>query len=229
MDKKSVLLPPPKGGACKAERKDIMNIVIIGCGMVGSELAAELDRSGHDISVIDREESSFEALPADFSGFTTIGVPIDTEVLRRAGIESCDAFCAVTGDDNMNIMAAEVASKIFGVKRVFARIRDISKGEIFESLGIHTVCPTTLVVNAARQALEEEPTAVSKIRLEDHTVKFVATDVPDELIGGAPEDIIYEPGEILFAVVRKGRLIFFTRRNNIIFEENDRLIFVKEP
>lgn len=205
-----------------------MNILIIGCGMVGSELAAELDKAGHDISVLDISEQSFELLPDDFSGFTTVGVPLDTEMLRRAGIESCEALCAVTSDDNMNIAAAEIAKKLFGIKRVFARIRDIRKGEIYESLGISTVCPTTLVVNAARKALEETPTETSSIRLQGHSVKFITLEVPEEYVGSAPEDIIYDPGEVLFAIERQGKMRFFSRTDRIEFEAGDKLIFVKE-
>lgn len=52
-----------------------MNILIIGCGRVGSELAELLDKRGHDISVIDRDPENFDRLPGDFSGFTTTGVP----------------------------------------------------------------------------------------------------------------------------------------------------------
>lgn len=205
-----------------------MNILIIGCGMVGAELAAELDKDGHDVSVVDKDESHFESLPSDFSGFTTIGVPIDMEVLRRAGIDSCDALCAVTDSDNVNIMVAELASKIFGVEKVFARIREISKGEIFETLSIHTVCPTRLVVNAAKEALEEAPADTSAISLDGQLVSFSTHELPEHLIGGAPEDIIYEPGEVLFAVVRDGDMIFFARQNNIEFKEGDRLIFAKK-
>ena len=205
-----------------------MNILIIGCGMVGSELAAVLDKAGHDISVLDISEQSFELLPDDFSGFTTVGVPLDTEILRRAGIESCEALCAVTGDDNMNIAVAEIADKLFGIKRVFARIRDIRKGEIYESLGIRTVCPTTLVVNAARKALEETHTETSSIRLQGHSVKFITLEVPEEYVGSAPEDIIYDPGEVLFAIERQGKMSFFSRTDRIEFEAGDKLIFVKE-
>lgn len=205
-----------------------MNILIIGCGMVGSELAAQLDRSGHDISVVDKDENSFEALPADFGGFTTAGMSIDTDVLRTAGIENCDALCAVTGDDNINIMVTELASKVYGIKRVFARIRDVSKSEIYESLGISTVCPTRLVVNAARDMLDEDIAQLSSMRLCDHTVGFTVTEVPEELVGGAPEDIIYDPGEVLFAVVRGGKMSFFVRQDKVVFERGDKLVFVKE-
>ena len=204
-----------------------MNILIIGCGMVGSELAAELDMHGHDVSIVDKD-GHFELLPDDFSGFTTIGVPIDQDVLKRAGIGSCDALCAVTDNDNMNIMVTQIASKVFGVPKVFARIRDISKGEIFESLGIHTVCPTRLVVNAARAAIEEDTCTTEELSFENHNVRFTTMDVPESLIGDMPEDITYEQGEVLFGVIRGSELIFYQDNEKIEFAEGDKLIFAKK-
>ncbi len=205
-----------------------MNIIIIGCGKVGSELATELDMHGHDVSIIDEEGSRFDSLPESFSGFTTVGVPIDQDVLRRAGIGSCDAFCAVTDNDNMNIMATELAAKIFNVPKVFARIRDITKGELFEELGIHTVCPTRLVVNAARAAIEEETQTTVDIGFENHNVCFTTMEVPDSLIGQMAEDIIYESGEILFAVLRGSEMMFCQGNEKTEFIKGDKLIFAKK-
>ncbi len=205
-----------------------MNILIVGCGRVGAELAATLDQSGHDISVIDYDENSFDALPGDFSGFTTVGVPIDRDVLKRAGIASCDALCAVTGSDNMNIMAAQVASEVFGVKKVFARIRDISKGRIFEQMGIHIVCPTSLAVNAACAAIAEDTQQTSTLCFENHSVDFTCMDIPKQFVGKTPYDIEYEPEEVLFAVLRGSEMIFYTLNNDIVFAEDDRLVFAKK-
>ncbi len=204
-----------------------MNILIIGCGRVGSELASALDRRGHDISIIDRDENSFDMLPDDFSGFTTLGVPIDRDVLKRAGIESCDALCAVTGSDNMNIMAAQVASEVFGVKKVFARIRDISKGRLCEQMGIHIVCPTSLVVSAACAAIEEGEQVTSSMSFDNHSVDFVTMDIPKQFIGKTAHDIEYEPGEVLFGIIRGSEMIL-QNVESIVFAEDDRLIFAKK-
>ena len=58
-----------------------MNILVIGCGRVGAALAITLDRKGHDVSVIDRNQERFDELSSQFGGFTTTGVPIDQDVL----------------------------------------------------------------------------------------------------------------------------------------------------
>ncbi len=205
-----------------------MNIIIIGCGKVGSELAAELDMHGHDVSIIDEDGFGFELLPESFSGFTTMGVPIDQDVLRRAGIGSCDALCAVTDNDNMNIMVTELAAKVFSVPKVFARIRDITKGEIFAGLGIHIVCPTKLVVNAACAAIEDETQTTVDMGFENHNVSFTTMEVPESLIGQMPEDITYEQGEILFAILRGSEMMFCQGNEKTEFIKGDKLIFAKK-
>lgn len=70
-----------------------MNILIVGCGKVGSQLSNVLSRMGHDVAVIDQNPAHFSSLADDFSGYNVTGVPIDQDVLRRGGIENCDAPC----------------------------------------------------------------------------------------------------------------------------------------
>jgi trk system potassium uptake protein len=133
-------VPPIINGALK--------LLIVGCGRVGSQLAADMDKSGHDVVIIDQDPNMFSraasrgVLTNDFKGNQVVGNGTDAEVLRRAGIEDADGFVAVTDGDNRNIMAAQVALHIFRVPRVVARIYDPERAEAYEKLGLHTICPT---------------------------------------------------------------------------------------
>lgn len=122
-----------------------MNVVIMGCGRVGARVAANLTNNGHQVSVIDTESRAFSRLPTDFRGETIIGTGIDEDVLRSAGIESAQAFIAVTNGDNRNIMAAQVARMVFEVPEVICRIYDPVREDTYRRLGLTTVCPTTTV------------------------------------------------------------------------------------
>lgn len=203
-----------------------MNILVIGCGTAGAALANTLDLRGHDVSVIDKGSESFDALSADFGGFTTAGVPIDPVILKRAGIETCDALFAVTDDDDMNIMVAQLARAQFSVPKIFTRIIDIGKGEVFESLGVSVICPTKLTVTAACAAIDEHDTGV-EMNFENYTVHFSTIDLPEEFIGSAPSDIGYEDGETLFAVIRKNGGFIMHRGQPLNFEGGDKLVFAK--
>jgi trk system potassium uptake protein TrkA len=134
-----------------------MKVVIMGCGRVGSELAAILDREGHQVTVLDIDPDSFSQLPSDFRGSVVVGNGIDQDVLRRVGVAAADAFVAVTPGDNRNVMAAQMAKHLFGVRKVVCRIFDPIREEMYRSLGMETIGPTRVVAGLLKEALEREP------------------------------------------------------------------------
>jgi len=118
---------------------DSVHFVIMGCGRVGASLARAIERAGHEVAVIDQDESSFRRLGTTFEGRTVTGVGFDRDTLRAAGIENAYAFAAVSSGDNSNILAARVAREKYGVEHVVARIYDPGRAEIYQRLGIPTV------------------------------------------------------------------------------------------
>ena len=122
-----------------------MNVIVVGCGRVGSQLATLLSVEGHNVVVIDKEPEAFKRLGTLFNGVTLRGLGFDEEVLVEAGVEEADAFAAVTDLDNTNLMAAEVARKIFNVKHVVARLYNPLRERTYQQLSLDYVCGTTLV------------------------------------------------------------------------------------
>jgi trk system potassium uptake protein TrkA len=131
-----------------------MRVVILGCGRTGANLAKMLAAEGHQVTIIDKERASFSRLGPDFNGTMVIGIGIDEDVLRRAGIEEAEAFVAVTNGDNTNAMAAQVARDIFGVRRVVCRIYDPLRAEIYHKLGLEVICPTLWGATWIKEILE---------------------------------------------------------------------------
>ncbi len=121
-----------------------MNIIIMGCGRVGAQLVSLLEAEGHTITVMDINEDSFCRLPSDFAGNALVGDGTDEECLKTAGIDKADAFVAVTEGDNRNIMAAQIAKQIFNVPKVVCRIYDPLRKDIYETLGLEAISPTTV-------------------------------------------------------------------------------------
>ena len=130
-----------------------MYVILVGCGRVGAQLAAMLSQEGHAVVVIDRDPHAFNRLAEGFSGSTIQGNGIDEDVLRRAGIERADAVVTATNGDNTNIMVAQIAQEIFGVKRVVARCYDPVRSNAYEMLGLRTICPTTVGAEMLREAI----------------------------------------------------------------------------
>lgn len=133
-----------------------MRVVIMGCGRVGSTLAARLEREGNTVIVIDTDPYAFRRLPSDFHGETLVGSGYDDHVLEAAGIRHADAFLALTQGDNRNLLAAQMAKHLFEVRTVVARVYDPFRGEMFASLGLRTFSPTNIGAEMAYSALTRE-------------------------------------------------------------------------
>lgn len=203
-----------------------MNIFIVGCGKIGAELAKRLSAAGHDVVVIDRDEANFDNLPDDFGGLTFCGVPIDEDVLVKAGIRSCDVLCAASSDDNVNIMTAQLAKTVFGVERVIARVSDSEKEKIFGAAGIVTVCPTNLSVDSLLSAFDEY-TEESFFRVKNHTIKMFSVPVPKELYGERALSISLSENEILYAIIGADGEFRLVSNYNIVLNEGETLVFSK--
>ena len=128
-------------------------VIILGCGRIGAELASLLDKDGHDVIVIDPNVETFRRLPTGFTGTILAGDGLDTEMLRRAGVEQCDAFIALTDGDNHNIMATEIARNLYNVPTVISQIKDPLRSEAFDALGIESVSPTVIGADRIRELI----------------------------------------------------------------------------
>ena len=126
----------------------------MGCGRVGGRLAELLESDGHSVTILDTDAYSFRRLPPNFKGTALVGNGLDQEVLKRAGIETADAFVVVTQGDNRNVMAAQIAKHIFKVPKVICRIYDPLRQELYSTLGLETLSPTTIFAQMLREKLE---------------------------------------------------------------------------
>ena len=135
-----------------------MNILVIGCDQVGGSLIRELERIGHDISLIEKDPEQLKRLDAfddyTFHGTALVGDPTDPDVLRRAGVENCDAVAAVSEDDTVNLMAAQIARSIFRKEKVICRVSDPHLQVLYhKAYEIETICPTVLTEQSVFRAL----------------------------------------------------------------------------
>ncbi len=150
-----------------------MNIVILGCGRVGSTFARMMHRDGHSVTVIDIQSEAFRRLGAKFRGNRIVGNGIDEDVLKRAGIETADVFIAATQGDNRNIMAAQIAQRVFKVERVIARIYDPVRADRYRQLGIVTLCTTTIASGLLRDFVTTNEWGLDK----DYSAEYLRLNV----------------------------------------------------
>lgn len=132
------------------------NIVIVGCGLLGSMLANKLSHAGSQVVIIDRKDSSFALLDAGFSGFRVTGNAVELEVLRSAGLKEAHYLLATTEKDTVNLMVAQVAKVVFAVPRVVARVYDFKREVLYRQFGIETISPTSMMAGEFLRVISGE-------------------------------------------------------------------------
>lgn len=202
-----------------------MQIIVIGCGNVGSRFAQVMAEEGHDVVIIDDDPNHFSSLRSNFNGITVTGVPIDEDVLKNAGILTADAFVAVTPDDNINIMACQIAKEIFKVPIALARIFNPKREHVFHEFGIKTICPTNMTVEDIRTIIMgQEPESTYFIGNTD--VSFIYEKVAKENIGKKISSFKVSENRTVFGIIRKGKLHFVG--DNTRLEQDDTIIFARK-
>jgi trk system potassium uptake protein TrkA len=131
-----------------------MKAIVVGCGRVGSAVAKKLQRSGWDVTAVDEAEEALGRLGDNWPGGFVVGHGMDAKVLRDAGIEDADAVVVATNGDNTNIVVGQVAQKRFGIECTVVRILDPARAELYATLGLRVVCPTSSAIEVLTDAVK---------------------------------------------------------------------------
>ncbi len=201
-----------------------MYVIIVGCGRVGSELAKLLSNEGHDVVIIDKNQSSFDRLGGTFNGLMLVGNGFDLGLLKRAGIEKADAFCAVTNGDNTNLVSAQAAKKIFKVPKVIARVYDPQRAHVYAALGLDIISGTILFASMLRDKIIES--RFSSYLIETKDLGVIEIDVNSNLAGKTIQDLNI-PGDFLVVAVRRITGIFIPEPTTILKEKDTLMAVVK--
>ena len=201
-----------------------MNVIVVGCGHVGSQVATLLATEGNNVAVIDKNPAAFKRLGATFNGLTLNGYGFDEDVLQQAGITACEMFAAVTDQDNANIMAAEVASKIYRVPRVVVRLFDAERENALLQLGLNYVCSTTAVAQMVLDKLREGHTHHLSIRGDVELIEFVGgPEVDNKTVAD-----LQIPNQFRICLVTRDGSHFIPWRDSILKQGDILLAIVKE-
>ena len=135
------------------KKRDVPYTVVIGCGRLGANLANTLSDAGENVLVLDKDKESFRKLSPSFGGLAVVGDGMDLDTLQGAEMGKADVAVVVTNNDNVNIMAAQIAREIFKVKRVIARLYDPERECVYREFGIDPICPAVLSAKELEQFL----------------------------------------------------------------------------
>ena len=131
----------------RTTKKKSSYTIIIGCGRLGANLANTLSEEGESVLILDKSKDSFRKLSPSFGGLAMEGDGTEPDILKAANIRRADTVIAVTNNDNINIMIAQIARECFSVKHIISRLYDPERECVYRELGIDTICPAVLSVN----------------------------------------------------------------------------------
>ena len=201
-----------------------MYVIIVGCGRVGSELAKLLSTEEHNVVIIDKNQAAFDRLGGTFNGLTLVGSGFDLGLLKQAGIEKADAFCAVTDGDNTNLVSAQVAKKIFKIPKVIARVYDPQRAHIYTALGLDIISGTILFAAMIRDKIIES--RFSSYLIETKELGVIEIEVKNNLANKTIQEINI-PGEFLVVAIKGVHGIIIPANNTILREKDVLMAAVK--
>ena len=183
-----------------------MQVIIMGCGRLGEAVARLLHSEGHAVTVVDRDAEALVRLGPDFANRTVCGYGYDRATLVQAGLESAEACVATSSSDNANVLTARIARNIFRVPRVLARVYDTRNADIYNRLGLQTICPTAWGAGRALQLLAHADVDTLH-SFGQGEVELVRADVPRALEGQSVSQL-QVAGEITVASITRDNQAF---------------------
>ncbi|HXG93626.1 MAG TPA: NAD-binding protein [Blastocatellia bacterium] len=199
-------------------------ILIAGGGKVGVNLARELYESGHEVAVIESDPARAMALSNKLDCPVFIGDSSTHAVLEQAGAERARVFVAATGSDQDNLIACQVAKKVFGVPKTIARASNPKNEEVMALLGVDSTVSSTAII---QQVIERElPTVRIKtlLSLQEGAVQILEypLDHNSPAVGHLVRDVNLPPESNLIAILRGDTTV--VPRGETRLEEGDLVV-----
>ena len=180
-----------------------MYIIVVGGGKVGYYLARELVEEGHEVLVIEKDNSKCERIAEELGDIALRGDGCEAATMEIAGFGRADMVIAVTGDDEDNLVTCQVAKVKFNVPRTVARINNPKNEEIFKRLGIDTTVSATAAILAhIEQELPTHP-LIPLLTLKGGGLEIVEVKVPatSPAVGKRIRDILLPQQSLIVLIV----------------------------
>lgn len=207
-----------------------MYIIVIGGGRVGYYLIKALLEEGHEVLLVEKNETICRNINEELGSVCTHGDGCEAATLSEVGTGRADMFVAVTGDDEDNLIACLVAKYKFNVRRTIARIRNPKNEALFKKLGVDvTVSATSIILEAIEQEVPTHP-LTHLLMLRDKGLMIVDVKVPPEgeTVGKAIKDLSIPPGSVLCLLIRKERRPIIPTGSTVL-QPGDQVIAVTGP
>ena len=203
-----------------------MIVIVVGGGKVGFYLARTLIEHGHEPRIIEKDKDCCQMIANDLDIPIICGDGTYVEVLASAGVDDADAFIGVTGKDEANLIACQLAKRRFHVQKTVARVNNPKNASVMKKLGVDI--PISSTDNIARLLEREVDTALIKQLMEfdrgDTSLNEFVVPHPYKRNGIKLSELKLTEEIAIVSIIRDGELII-PRGNTQIFS-NDKVMVV---
>ena len=163
-----------------------MKAIIVGGGRVGFYLTKTLLEHGYGVTIIERDKEQSRYCANNLEAEVACGDGTSAEMLLSCGVEKADCVIAVTGRDECNLIACQVAKKAFGVRKTIAKVNNPKNADVMKRLGVDIVVSA---IDNIIQLLEHEVdfSAIKKLLTIDE--EFDDASLVEITL---PENYVYE-------------------------------------
>ena len=191
-----------------------MKVLILGAGRVGGSLATALVNNSYDVSIVDFDKSSLAALEDKLDILTVEGHASHPLSIKKAGADESTTVIAVTSNDEVNLIACQIAKNSFNVKKTICRLSEETYSENLDIFGTDIVdiviSPEKEVMNHLKELIKH-PGTEQKGKLVGRELKGIKDDMPDT-------------NAFVASIYRKGKP--FIPSGETIIKEGDEVYFV---
>ena len=211
-----------------------MNIIIVGCGQVGQNLAEQLIQDKNNVTVIDKSYDNLKSLTDRIDAMGIVGNGASQVTLAEADIENADLLIAVTNSDELNLLCCTVAKKISNCQ-VIARVRSHvynNESEFLKNeLGLAMVINPDYVAAQEIARILRSPSAISIETFGKGKVELLKYRLPDDsaIIGMSVKDVMLKyKSDILFATIERGDTAYIAK-GDFVFNARDVVSIISSP
>ena len=209
-----------------------MNVILLGGGETVETiyfLARLFVRRGYAVTIVDPDPAEAQMLSRRVKATVLVGDGSDPIVLEEAGARQADVVLSLTPQDADNLVACQVAQKLYGVPRTLALVNDPENEEVFRRLGITEVFSSTQVIGSLIEGrtVYDEITQLFPADEGRLYVTEVVLDGDAAVTGKALQELELPGGSLIVAIIRDGRVVVPGGQDRL--QVADRLIAIAHP
>jgi trk system potassium uptake protein TrkA len=207
-----------------------MYIIVVGGGRLGYYLTKALLDEEHEVLIIEKDATISQDINNELGSVCLRGDGCEAMTLAQAGTNRADMLIAVTGEDEDNLVACQVAKYKFQVPRTIARVRNPKNEALFRQLGVDVaVSSTSIILEHIKHEVPTHP-LMHLLTIQEKGLEIIEVTIPPEstTVGKQVKELSLPPESILSLIIRKERKPTVPTSSTTL-QEGDQIIAVTRP